>query len=661
MKSHIPTLSHDPDTSVAAVGSDAIEQILREYPNLLEDAAQADVEEHALTFRQAFRKYRAAALWSMLLSACLIMEGYDLGSVNSYFGQPEFVANFGQMQADGTKAIPAKWQTGISNGALCGEMIGLALNGWAQERFGYKKTILTALFVMGCAIFVPVFSKSLPVLLFGFIFEGIPWGVFQTLTTSYAAEICPQALRPYLTSYVNFCWGAGLLLSSGVVRASLSIEGNWSWRMPFTIQWFWVLVLPLGIFFAPESQWWLVRQGRYDDARKVLRRLRDYTPEQIEQHLALMRYTTELERRETAGTSYVDCFRSSDRRRTEIGCMAFAVQQLYGGGIIGYSVLFFQRAGLSTTASFDVNIVLTSMYCLGTIGAWFLMQRVGLRSLYVYGLAGMAACLLAIGVLGFFQDSTAVSWAIGALMISVNLGYNLSIGPACYSVVGMVPSGKLRGKSVVLSRMTYNLVGVIFNIITPRMVSESDWNWGAKAALFFLGTNLCSLVWCFFRLPEIRNRSYAELDILFANGVSARKFASTAVDRECQDVVKEKSFCADKGCVQNSANQTRTKVRAMAALKSAWISRTTRGRLNTWSEPPKAEREVGRVFLYTGGECSRGRMLHWWIAFYPFRGVSIGDVKASGCPSVGEERLLKKPRDALQSRLSVTHHLRRSD
>lgn len=81
---HVPELtSHDPDAAVAAVGSDAIEQILREYPNLLEDAAQADNEEHALTFRQAFKKYRAAALWSMLLSACLIMEGYDLGSVNS--------------------------------------------------------------------------------------------------------------------------------------------------------------------------------------------------------------------------------------------------------------------------------------------------------------------------------------------------------------------------------------------------------------------------------------------------------------------------------------------------------------------------------------------------------------------------------------------------
>ena len=29
---------------------------------------------------------------------------------------------------------------------------------------------------------------------------GIPWGVFQTLTITYASEVCPVALRGYLTS-----------------------------------------------------------------------------------------------------------------------------------------------------------------------------------------------------------------------------------------------------------------------------------------------------------------------------------------------------------------------------------------------------------------------------------------------------------------------------
>lgn len=37
-------------------------------------------------------------------------------------------------------------------------------------------------------------------------------------------------------------------------------------------------------------------------------------------------------------------------------------------------------------------------------------------------------------------------------------------------------------------------------------------------------------VWSYFRLPETWNRTYHELDILFARKVPARKFATTVVD-----------------------------------------------------------------------------------------------------------------------------------
>jgi hypothetical protein len=49
----------------------------------------------------------------------------------------------------------------------------------------------------------------------------------QTLSTSYASEVVPTVLRPYVTAYVCMCWGAGILFSSGVARAVLVIEGDW--------------------------------------------------------------------------------------------------------------------------------------------------------------------------------------------------------------------------------------------------------------------------------------------------------------------------------------------------------------------------------------------------------------------------------------------------
>lgn len=37
-------------------------------------------------------------------------------------------------------------------------------------------------------------------------------------------------------------------------------------------------------------------------------------------------------------------------------------------------------------------------------------------------------------------------------------------------------------------------------------------------------------MWIYFRLPEPKDRTYGELDVLFEQRVSARKFASTKVD-----------------------------------------------------------------------------------------------------------------------------------
>ena len=59
------------------------------------------------------------------------------------------------------------------------------------------------------------------------------------------------------------------------------------------------------------------------------------------------------------------------------------------------------------------------------------------------------------------------------------------------------------------------------------MLNPTAWNWGAKTGFFWAG--ICGLLfaWTFFRLPEPKGRTYGELDILFENKVSARKFAKT--------------------------------------------------------------------------------------------------------------------------------------
>lgn len=54
-------------------------------------------------------------------------------------------------------------------------------------------------------IFMMFFAQNIGMLFAGEILCGLPWGAFQTLTTTYAADIAPPVLRPMLTTWNNAC------------------------------------------------------------------------------------------------------------------------------------------------------------------------------------------------------------------------------------------------------------------------------------------------------------------------------------------------------------------------------------------------------------------------------------------------------------------------
>jgi SP family general alpha glucoside:H+ symporter-like MFS transporter len=97
-------------------------------------------------------------------------------------------------------------------------------------------------------------------------------------------------------------------------------------------------------------------------------------------------------------------------------------------------------------------------------------------------------------------------------------------------------SVRLRAKTTSLAWNVYNIFKIINGVLTPYMINPTAWNWQAKAGFFWGGLCLFSFVWAFFRLPETRNRTYAELDILFERKVGARKFAITSVDLFSQKI-----------------------------------------------------------------------------------------------------------------------------
>lgn len=119
-------------------------------------------------------------------------------------------------------------------------------------------------------------------------------------------------------------------------------NSQWGYKIPFAIQWVWPIPILVGCILCPESPWWLVRHGRYEDAKRSLLRLTSPSSDPTfdpDKTIAMMEHTNEIEKEMSKGTSYWDCFKGYDLRRTEITCFTWLVQTVCGASFMGYSTV----------------------------------------------------------------------------------------------------------------------------------------------------------------------------------------------------------------------------------------------------------------------------------------------------------------------------------
>ncbi|KAM6507048.1 hypothetical protein FALCPG4_018438 [Fusarium falciforme] len=264
-----------------------------------------------------------------------------------------------------------------------------------------------------------------------------------------------------------------------------------------------------------------------------------------------MEHTNMIEKKYNyGGSSYMDCFKGANLRRTEIACAVWSCQALCGSALIGSAPYFLSQAGFNPSHSFSLSTGIYGMGILGGMTSWILLSVVGRRRLYIPGLLSSVIILTIGGTLSVACSQViGMDWALGGLIILMAFTYNLTIGPVCYVLAAEIPSTRLRVKTVALARVTYNIFSIINNALVPQMLNPTVWNLKGKACFVYTGTAFVCLIWCYFRLPETKLLSYLELDILF------EKRAPTATFRELQIRL---------------ANSAYMSISAVERLRNAW-------------------------------------------------------------------------------------------
>lgn len=476
--------------------------------------------EKSLTVWETAVRYRKAVLWSLLMCLTIVMDGYDGNMVPSFYALPMFQRKYGIQLPNGDWTIEAKWQTAFLVGTPIGRITGALGVGMLSDRFGRKMVTIAALVLMSGVTFIVFFATGKEMLCAGWIISGVIWGVFNTMAPTYASEMCPIKLRAFLSAAINLSWVIGQLVSTGVVTGTSTREDIWAYRIPLAVQWAFPAILVPALLFAPESPWWLLQKGRIEDARKTLTRLVD--PKKVDVDLYLD-YIVQTDREEVVSGSFKDCFKGSDLRRTEIGAMAFSIQVLCGANIINFFAYFFQLTGVPQDMIFKLTVGLSGLAFVSTALSSIPIARYGRRAIFLTGLTVMATVLFIMGILGCI-DTKGSSWGTAILLYIWTGTYDMTVGPVAFVIVSETSSMRLRSKTVAISAITVSVFALVFNIAVPYMLNEAEADIKGKVGFVFGPLCIISLIWTYFRLPELKGLSYMEIDRLFESGIKARDF-----------------------------------------------------------------------------------------------------------------------------------------
>jgi SP family general alpha glucoside:H+ symporter-like MFS transporter len=502
--------------------------------NLTYLANRATATEHELGYWEAFKIYKKGAFWSMFISLSIIMRAYDIEISGNFYALPAFQQAFGEEVPGHGYQIPARWQVAMSMGSLVGQIIGAYLVTYPMEKYGRKKTFAVCLVLTAILTFMQFFANSIGILSASQYLSGIVWGSYCVIATTYASEVLPLRLRGFLTGYINLCYVMGQFIQTGITRGFINRIDQWAYRIPFAIQWIWPVVLLAGLPFAPESPWWLIRQdNRLEDAENALQRLLKPTPKVVPKEIiAMMVKTDAFEREIQVGSTYADCWKGPNRRRMEICILLFVIQN-FSGNPVGFATYFFEQIGLTSVQSFDMGVGLNGLGFVGTLCSAIPLIYFGRRPSYIFAVSFMVTILFIVALLSFAHDYTtnySYRWAQATLLIILQFVWQATLGPLTYVVVCETPSTKLRSKTLAIATSIDALTGLVTTVVGPYLLNPGAANAGAKIEFLYGGISIFSLIWCIFRLPETKGRTFEELDILFERKVPARKFKTYVID-----------------------------------------------------------------------------------------------------------------------------------
>lgn len=291
-------------------------------------------------------------------------------------------------------------------------------------------------------------------------------------------------------------------------------------RFPVGLQIFWAVLLLVGSVFLPRSPRWLIEKGRYDEARKVMSRLRapNADPEYLEKEFVQMRDQIEYEA-EHQETSLMGILRKpSYRKRLILGCLIQIGQQICGISAINYyQTVMYKTLGikgvtvLALAGVWGLTGPLANIFCL----LW-IIDRVRRRTLFFWGSIAMTidiAIVQAIVAVYSGSDNKVANGFGIFFLIFFGVLFSLSWNSGAPVYTTEIFPTQIRAVGGAISTFWSFVIQVVLAQASPTALQNVGWRY----YFFFIACNLVSAILVYFFLPETLGASLEEISEVFGD------------------------------------------------------------------------------------------------------------------------------------------------
>ncbi len=421
--------------------------------------------------------------------------------------------------------ITVGWYVGC---ALLGSIFGVAIAGILSDRFGRKAVLLFSAVLFSASGIGCMVSGNIDELVIYRIVGGIGIGVASVISPLYISEISPARYRGTLVSLYQlaitlgfvgaYIANYGILLYGENLAASGSSAGLWnkifvteSWRAMLGMESVPALLFFMILFFIPESPRWLIINMKETRALNILKRT--YNPQVAGEQVTDLKKLIASEEK----SDWRLLFKPGFRLALFIGVSLAILGQFMGvNAVLYYGPTIFQQTGLSEGDSLLYQVIVGAVNFGSTVLAMWVIDKIGRKKLVYYGVSGMIASLILIGIYFTVNKSASVIPPVSLLILIMIYIFScaISICVVIWVLISEMYPARVRGAAMSAAGFSLWIGTYLIGQLTPWLMASIS-----PAGVFWLFGLMClPYLYITWKLvPETTGKSLEDIERMWQN------------------------------------------------------------------------------------------------------------------------------------------------